>query len=115
MRRLETSWRMLDRELPRRRLVVTSPVRDESFGSRKVLAGPALPRFVRHFGRAGVTRMDRNLATGRTTCRRRCGTVRYVQRYQSAFVKETCSWLRDGLSINQRPKSLQVHLANWVL
>src|SRR5262245_53954570 len=114
MRRLETSWRMLARELPRPRLVATSLVRDESFGSRKAQAGPELLRFVLHYGRAVVIRMDRNLVTGRTTCQRRCAMVRCGQRYQSVFVKETCSWLMDGLSTNLRPESLPVRLANWV-
>src|SRR5678816_4392603 len=105
---------MLARALRRRRLAETFLVRDESFGSKRVLAELESHRFVHHCGRAAVTCMARNHAIGPTTCRRKCVRALCVRPFLSACAKAMFLWLMAGRWTRQRRRIFLRHLASLV-
>src|SRR5687768_17140271 len=86
-----------------------------SFGSKKVLVELGLHRSVHRYGRVAAMFMDRSLATGLTTCLRRCVAALFVRHFQSVCVRVMYSWLRSGHSTNLRPRTSWHHWPRWVL
>src|SRR5258705_5967448 len=104
MRPSEILWPMRGRVRQQPRPAVMCQVQGGSCGNKKARDARVLHRFAHLCGRVAVMRMDRNLAIGPTTCRKRCATELYVRRFLKGFAREAFLLLRAGLSINQRPR-----------